>query len=557
MAAATAERLRSPTGILPGEVRALKRSEKLALAGWHTEVAGDDNGREWLPAAVRALAPPAQLYLAEDQDAHDAWVIRETRRAQDVDYFTSAYGSIGDDDEPGPAVPFAMWDAQRLVLADFDLYDKIVVLKARQLGLTWLALHYCLHLIAVDSAGGSAVVLGLSQDGGYAKRLLERGRAIHDRLPAYLRHAEDRATRGSKSEFKLAGRGRMVSLPGTPAAPRSWQADVALCDEWAFVRNSLAGPTMTALLPACRKIIAISSGNGGPDEEGIGQSFAKLYTQAAAGANDWHPVFLPTSTHPKRTQAWRSAERDNYDADEDFLAEHPETDDEALIGAGKDRYFKLGDIAAAVRLGGELDKLLGTDDMPPPHGGEIHSGIDWGENGVGLPIWPLERGGVYIPPGEVFGGGVEPGEQTIAIHDCLAELQEVDPQTGRLTPPVGEARYDSAGIQSMRTFLATARAKRSHQYANKEVRSRKVPFNRYKTETGKYLRRLFNRAGQGRTTGIVAISPANVKLIRQLRALESGPGGIWKKELDQDGPDALIAGVQRIARQHRELKEDK
>jgi hypothetical protein len=343
-------RIATPTGLRRDEIAALKRPEKIAIAAFHSIVAGDDNGREWLPAAIRRLSIEARLALADDRDLLRDWQAREIQRAQlSVEYFIRGYGHVRDDDEPGPPVPFDLWPAQVRVLDLFETELRVAVLKARQLGLTWLALHFGVHLIALDPGGRSSVVLGLSQDGGYAKRLLERVRNINDLLPPFLHVDEERETAGSKTEVKLVGRGRMVSLPGTPAAPRSWQADLAICDEWAFVRNGQAGPTMRALQPAARQIIAISSGDGGPDEPGWGQSFAQLYVKAREGENDWTAVFLPTSTHPKRTPEWREAERENYDTEEDFLSEHPETDDEALIGAGRDRFFKLGEIAAAVR----------------------------------------------------------------------------------------------------------------------------------------------------------------------------------------------------------------
>lgn len=548
-------RLQTPTGLLAHEIRGLRRGEKVTLAAWHTVIAGNDNGREWLPAAVRALALPAQLAISDDDDLHTAWVERERRRVQDVAYFTRAYGSVRDDDEPGPPIPFDLWDAQAVVLRKFHEHRRIVVLKARQLGLTWLALHDGVHLIAIDPGGRSAIVLGLSQDGGYAKRLLERARSINQLLPAFLRCREDRETAGSKTEFKLVERGRMVSLPGTPSAPRSWQADLAICDEWAFVRNGLAGPTMRALMPAARRIVAISSGDGGPDEEGNGQHLAQLYTKAREGENEWHPVFLPSSTHPRRDAAWREAERSSYDTDEEFLAEYPETDDEALIGAGRDRYFPLADLAAAVKLGAALDALLGTDDMPPPDGEVIHTGHDWGELTFALAIWPLEAGGIYVPPSELVSEKGEPAAFCLEWHTRVAELQDVDPATGRLDPLIGEARFDAAGAQSMRTFMATARGRFTHQYAMGEARSRKVPFGSFKKETASYLRRLFTRTGQGRTTNVIAISPTNTELVRQLRALQSAGDGLWKKD-DDHGPDALVAAAQRIARRHRELRKE-
>ena len=570
---AVEHRLALPTGLTPDELRALRRPERIALHGWHETVAGNDNGRPWIPGAVRVLPVEARLALAGDELLDAGWKERERRRASlDVHYFTQAYGHVRapaeDDESGGPPVPFVFWarqpEAVRTAVgaaAQADVLDvflaelRIVLLKARQLGMTWLALHYGYHLQALDPDTANAVVLCLSQDGGYASNLLRRVREINDLMPPFLRGVEDRETSGSKTEFKIAGRGKVISLPGTPAAPRSHQADLAICDEWAFVRNGQAGPTMRALMPAARQIIAISSGDGPPDEEGWHQHFAQLYTKARAGENDWTPVFLPDAARPGRTKEWRERQRDTFDTEEEFLSEHPETDDDALIGAGKDRFFKLSELNRALELGREFDALLQTPDMPPPAGELLHGGLDWGESAHGVLLWPLEGGGIYVCA-ETVTHGVEPGEMCAAFHAEILEVQAVDPRTGRVEPPLGEQRYDAAGVQSMRTFLATARARFTAQYQHGEVRARKVPFGKYKTETAGYLRRLFRRTGRGRTTQVIAISAACPELTRQLRALESAPRGGWRKDDDQHGPDALIAGAQRIARTHRQLQGD-
>lgn len=565
MTATALERIRHPTGLARTEIDGLKPGERRRLAEWTAKVAGDDDGRPWIPGAVRALSLEERLALATDDLRNLAWIERERRRVErSLHYFVPAYGHVQDDEQAGPAQPFLLWPTvdvaasraigahdQAEVLDLFLAVARIVVLKARQLGLTWLALHYGYWLQAFEPRSSSATILGLSQDGTYAKRLLERQRRINALLPSFLRHREDRETRDSKTEFKLDGRGRMVSLQGTKDAPRSWQSRLAICDEWAFVRNGQAGPTMRALLSAARQIIAVSTGNGPPDEPGWHQHFAQLWTRAHAGENTFRAVFLPTSTHPARDQTWRDLEVDDYDTEEEFLAEHPESPDEALIGAGRDRYFKLAEINAAVALGRELDRQLGAGGLEPS-GGAIAAGLDHGEHMHGLPIWPLEGGGVYVPPGETVVEKSEPGEASTDFHRrILDEIQEVNPRTGTLEPPLEELRYDAAGIQSQRTFTATARRRHAAQYLHGEVRSRKIRFNEYKTSSAKYLRRLFRRVGQGRETQVIAISPANETLIRQLRALESGPGGVWRKDEDQHGPDALVAGVTPIANRHR------
>lgn len=566
-------RLELPTGIDPSETRALRRPERVALFGWHDSVAGNANGRQWFPAAIRRLSIEQRLALADDPTLDAAWKERERRRASvDVHYFTQAYGHVrapvdGDDEAGGPPVPFTFWprvdDAVRTavgaadqagVLEAFLEHLRIVVLKARQLGLTSLALHYGYWLQALNPATPSALILGLSQDGGYASKLLQRIREINELLPPFLRGVEDRETAGSKSEFEIVGRGRTVSLPGTPSAPRSYPSvTLAICDEWAFVRNGQAGPTMRAILPAARQVIAISSGDGGPDDEGWHQYFARLYVKARAGENEWTPIFLPDATRPGRTRAWREQQRDTFDTEEEFLSEHPETDDDALIGAGRDRYFSLSDVNAAVALGAEFDAMLGTDRMPTPVNETIRLGTDYGDvRTQGYVIWPLAGGGFYVPPSEVALERSEGSEIAQAIHERAAEIQQVDPHTGTIEPPLEALRYDNAGKQVNRGVMAATRERFSHQYQYGEARSVGVQFRKSKRETALYLRRLFKRTGQGRETGIIAISPHNPELVRQFRGLESAPDALWKKD-DDHGPDAIVAGVSDIAKRHRAL----
>lgn len=544
------------TGLHLDQVRALNHDQQVTLNAWHHTVAGDSNGRPWLPQAIRNLTIEQRLDLAVLPDrAHD-WRRREVQRVfDDVAYFIAGYGHVrtGNDDDPGPPIPFDLWPEQAQTLDLFQRERRVVVLKARQLGLTWLALHYAYHLAAFHPAGGDSIILCLSQDGGYAKHLLHRLRDINDLLPPFLRHDEDRETRHSKTEFKLAARGRFASLAGTASAARSYQADLAIFDEAAFVRHGLAAPTMTALLPAARQVLAISTGQGGPDDPGDGQYFARLYTRAAAGQSEWAPVFLPTSVRPGRDEAWRERERDDYDTDEKFLAEHPETPDDALIGAGKDRFFRLADLNAAVALGGQLDRLLGTEHMPDPVGGAIRTCADYGDVMTqGYVVWPLEGGGFYVPPSELAMSQAEGAEIAARLHQLAAEVQQVDPVTGHLDPPIEQHRFDSAGVQTNRSYLTATLARHRHQWVPGDPHFYGARFNRSKRETAGYLRRLLKRTGQGRTTGVIAISPANGELVRQWRGLESAADGLWKKT-DDHGVDAIVAGVSDLAKRYRDI----
>jgi hypothetical protein len=578
----------TPTGLLLSEVGRLSDGDVRALAVWHASKAGDNDGRPWWPAAVRRLPIEERLRLASSVDADVAWERREQLRvAGSAEYFIDGYGHV-QDAEGGDPEPFSMWDEQRDVLHDFEDYLRVWVLKARQLGLTWLALHYGFWLMAFNPATPRARVLVLSKTGDDASKLLARTRRINALLPPYLKHTEDVKTRQAKTEFKLSGRGHMISLASTPAAARSETVTLMILDEAAFIRNGQAGDTVAAASPTLGKrgkLIGISTGNGDAETPSDGQAFAERYQRASAGeqqdGRSTKAVFLPSSIHPERDQAFYDSIRDDFDSEEDLLREYPETEDQALAGRGGAKIYSPAGITAAERLGREFDTLLRQGKMYPPYddsgdGDAIHPFIDWGMGMtfVGL-LWPLEQGGLYIPPdcciAAVHG---EPGEITRDIHAKALRFQKRfggQMRWPKMYPPLGEARYDAAGAQSMRTFIETSKSPALQMLWRKDdvqgghrVRTVGVPFGGdagvgsgrgFKFETVGYLQRLFNRAAQGKRIQTIAISPegeGNKVLLSQLRQLEEDEKNPDKiKKVNDHGPDALVAGAAPIMVRYR------
>ena len=213
-----------------------------------------------------------------------------------------------------------------------------------------------------------------------------------------------------------------------------------------------------------------------------------------------------------------------------------------------DWYFNEKHINAAVDLASTLyDPALGAGELGrsaiPPTGGRVHLGIDWGEHTQAYCIWPLPGGGIYVPPSEVASFQGEPGE--------VARRMLVRASSHGY--PIGEARYDAAGIQPMRTFIKTA-----HAVGYRRLKPAKIPFAKYKVTAARYLRHLFERTAKGFDERVIAISPQNVELIRQLPMLESDPENMksaWLKDEDQHGPDALVAGVAPAAARHEAMIE--
>lgn len=197
-------------------------------------------------------------------------------------------------------------------------------------------------------------------------------------------------------------------------------------------------------------------------------------------------------------------------------------------------------IDAAVALGLEIWE---SEKIPRDWKKPVVFAIDWGEYTHCYILVPMPNGGIYVMPSEVIGEHEDPG--TVGLR-MLRKAEHL-----HVLPTV--ARYDAAGIQSMRTFAATART----QSGWERLKAQKIAFGKYKKESMNYLRLLFKRSALGRQSRYIAIHPANQVLISQLK--------MWKrkgpetedvvKELDH-GPDALVAGIAPTAAAHRAMIND-
>jgi hypothetical protein len=580
----------TPTGLDPEEVRELSDVDAQVLGLWHAEVAGDVASRPFWPAAIRRLSMADRLMLASDPALSAAWQERERRRVKHglwegegadarllmtaVEYFIRGYGHV--QPEEGPPIPFDLWSAQAEALREMVEALRVIVLKARQLGLTWLALHQAFHMLAFDPATPVAKVMALSKKSEDAKKLLQRARRINELLPGYLRAEEDPETKGSLSKFGIADRGEMVSLTSNPDDARSETASFVIWDEAAFTRNGGAEKTLTALLATLGtrgRLCLISTGNGPAEAPGDGQTFARLWQQATSGDDEVGlvPIFLADSVHPNRSADWRRRERKKYLSEEDFLKEHPETEDDAFSVVGGLRVYSPAGINAAERLGGELDEQLLAGELVLPE--QLFSGGDFGEYTHLLVLWPLEGGGWYVPPGEVAPETPqEVGESTRQFCESIEQVQEWACSNGHgpeedIAPLMRSFRYDAAGIQSRRTFVKTVHSNEellrlwdtTRKAGKPQIRVTPIPFAKYKDDTKDHLRSLFTRSAKSMATrlrdlaedddeycdgtGVIAISPRNKVLLRQLRGLELKDDGTGRIEKGEDhGPDALIAG---------------
>lgn len=250
-------------------------------------------------------------------------------------YFVDTYGHIENKDTAEVIVPFQMWKAQRETLQKFHDCRRVIVLKARQLGFTWLALHHVAWVLLKPTK----TAIGLSETEEKAKELVRRlDQVIFRYMPELIAKKgyipkgwtglwyETTALtltvhhpNGNDSVFEC--------FPSSPNAGRSFTADVLLMDEWAFQqfdRDIWAAIYPTINRPNSGQVIGISSIKRG-------SLFEELYTNES---NSFEKIFIPWYADPHRDDEWYKETQANLADPVLMTAEYPATVEEALTVPG-------------------------------------------------------------------------------------------------------------------------------------------------------------------------------------------------------------------------------
>ena len=237
-------------------------------------------------------------------------------------------------DEPqardSKVIPFKLWPKQREALQQMVVDRLLVILKARQLGISWLCCAYALWVCIFKP--GSLVLL-FSMGAREAYELARRIKVMYERLPLWLREA---VPLEGQSLHKLVWKNGSTirSLAATKSAGRSFTATLVLMDEAAFM--SYGEDLYSALKPTIDgggQLFVVSTANG---ETGF---FYKLWKDAEKLINNFKTLFLSWRA-PHRTDAWRQRVAQEAISSVIDLQEYPNTPEEAFQATGQDRFLQ-------------------------------------------------------------------------------------------------------------------------------------------------------------------------------------------------------------------------
>ncbi len=220
----------------------------------------------------------------------------ETKRCRgDFVYFCNTYCHIlATSDKSGTWAPFTLWPAQEEGARALIEHRLLIVLKARQLGWTWIIVALALQKLLFFPV---ATVLLFSKRDDEAAELLEfRLREMYLRLPEWMRLTKLPKDGMHKMEFPGGSRAMAFATTGG----RSYTATLAIIDEADYVPD--LDKMLSAIKPtidAGGQLVILSTADKSEPES----TFKKVYRGAMAGANDYHPIF-----HGWRAAPWlRSA----------------------------------------------------------------------------------------------------------------------------------------------------------------------------------------------------------------------------------------------------------
>ncbi len=268
-----------------------------------------------------------------------------------TDEFIDNYVYIENKDNLGePVIKFKMWEAQRTALHELEEHRLSIVLKARQLGFTWLVLSMLVR-DTLRYEGFRAICISETDD--KSKELINRCELIFSKLPSWLivseRKFKDFERVNGKDSYKglyyrknvhdisviragedIAKISTIDAEPATEGAGRSLTADVVFFDEWAFHR--FAGEIFTAAYPTMArptsgKFIGLSTNKRGTLYEDVWKH---------AESRNFHKIFCNCFADPRRDEKWYEETKATLQGK--MQQEFPRTEEEAL-NAGENVSF--------------------------------------------------------------------------------------------------------------------------------------------------------------------------------------------------------------------------
>ncbi len=252
------------------------------------------------------------------------YVEEHARCAKDEWHWLTKYVKV-EDKNRGLILSFEPWDHLFELLELYHNEKRIIILKARQVGVSWFWAAIALH-IALFVPNSSVLMLSKTEDDAISFK--SKAMFIYRHLPEWMKQPTGKDN-DSTTTFPIM-ESQIRSFPATEGSGRGETATLVLLDEWAF--HPYAENNMTAILPTVENatIVGISTANG---RGGTGKYYYDTWIKAEAKKSSFASVFLPYDVVPGRDEEFLAAVSKDMAAYK-VKGEYPRNAEEAFILSG-------------------------------------------------------------------------------------------------------------------------------------------------------------------------------------------------------------------------------
>lgn len=214
----------------------------------------------------------------------------------------------------GGAKRFPPFDYQKEMIDNFAKYKNNIMLTARQMGKTTVAAAYILWFAMFHP---DQTILLLGNQLSAALEIMGRIRYAYEDCPNHIR---DGITEYNKGTIVFENKSKIIARATSPTAARGLSVNLLYLDEFAFVQSNMQDEFWSAVSPT------LASTNGSciitstPNTEY--DQFAKTWFQSqqftdeagneydenGTGVNGFKGMMVTWDKHPKRDEAWATAE---------------------------------------------------------------------------------------------------------------------------------------------------------------------------------------------------------------------------------------------------------
>ena len=239
-------------------------------------------------------------------------------------------------------VPFDLYGFQYDTLNKIVTNDKVIIVKARQMGISNLVALYILHSILFKRTSINV----FSTTHSNSKEIIKKVKFMYKNLPDWIKEFFKLTTDNTNS-FGVST-GSLVE---------------ALSSNLMFSTSGITVIDEADFIPNLKDIVSQSSGSGkfiilsSPNE--ILREFYDMWTNAESGKNGFVPIKLPWNLHPDRDSKWRAektAEMGIREAKQEYDAEFTGTG-HTVVEAEELEYIEKNNLLEPIDKGWEAKEL--------------------------------------------------------------------------------------------------------------------------------------------------------------------------------------------------------